>query len=85
MKKNMLKNLIAGTVLIAIALTFAGCPSGRGYRRSYSPSVRRSFRPGRPGYRVGLPRHVTPRNIQRKFRRDVEHLRRSRRQGRRGY
>jgi len=78
----------SGPVLTATTLTFTGCPSGRVSRRRYNAPVRtyaprNRYPPGHPGYRVGLPRNNS--NIKRKYQRDVEHIRRSRRQGRRGY
>ncbi len=66
-----------------------GYPGYRGqshatYRDRYG-NVRRETRiwnNGSPHYHhrqpIGLPRHMTPRNIQRKFRQDVERLRRQR-------
>ncbi len=83
--ENKLELALGGIVLASIFF-LGGC-----YRRAYnfryssdrSLQHREYRRPTRRvitrrPYRVGLPRRATPQNIQRKFRRDVEYLRRTR-------
>jgi len=76
----MKKRTMAAVIASALAI---GCISGCGpyrFRTSSrgSSSCNRRYYPSNPGhhprYRVGLPRHATPHNIQSKFRRDVDYL-----------